>query len=600
MGWLGIHFDVIFTYAVMALGIGWVLFGRRRNPSLSSGFGEKATAYPSVWLVLGISSFLLPVFAYWLSAHSHPNAIAGFLPWNDAAGYFECSEKFLLGADGSSGCSKRPFYIALFTSFLWITGNYLQFTLLLQAAVLGGAVALFLRAISDDVKGPAVLASYAVMFLFAAKYCAALVMTENAGLLLGCLGLALLWYSTSARHQMVLFSVGMIVLAAALNSRAGAMLVLPCALGWALFHSKERLTDRVIMVAVGLLATIVGLTISSLPTLIIDGDLGDAQSNFSYSLYGLVVGGKGWLQVKSDYPEIFSQASGMISTEDLIYRAAFKSILEQPHLFAFGYAKGLVHYFYDLFKFAREFAVLRYVLFMPLWAAGVWIAAARWREKRYALLLWLQVGILISSPFITFDGGNRVYAATMPLDALFVGLGAVWYVQLANAAVSIKNKKERSWPLGSLSIALMSVLLPIVTLIAIRLNTVPVKYASPQCETEVVTPVVVQPNHGSLALPLVGTGDETLFPLRVNADHLATRYDRHVHNAFEFRRQPGTTIVWGFHVDADQYGQPIKFVWSGDELTSRQAVGVCVTRPDPSSGRNIGNAVETSRAEAVQ
>ena len=102
------------------------------------------------------------------------------------------------------------------------------------------------------------------------------------------------------------------------------MLVLPAAIGWALFHSGGSLRRRVVLAGLGLAAVMAGFVVSTVPTLIVEGELGAAQSNFAYAFYGLVVGGKGWLQVTKDHPEIFTQSGGVVSKTQAIYQAAFK------------------------------------------------------------------------------------------------------------------------------------------------------------------------------------------------------------------------------------------------------------------------------------
>ena len=293
-----------------------------------------------------------------------------------------------------------------------------------------------------------------------------------------------------------------------------------------------------------------------------------------------------------DHPEIFTQSDGVISKTQAIYQAAFDSMLSRPHLLAFGYVKGLAHYFADLFKFAHDFKPLRFLLFTPLWMAGVWFAVKRWREPRYALLLWLQAGILVSSPFITFDGGNRVYAATVPLDALFVGLGVIW------TSTHMESKPEATIKhiasvMESAALALVGiaiVLVPISTQIAIRLGNAKMVYVPPICENGLDS-VIIRPGRSTLQLPLVSPGEETVFPLRVRANHLAKRLHKTVHNAFEFHHEPGTTLVWGVHLDSHKFGEQVFFLWKGEELTAGNVVGLCIRRPeDPRSNIGIATA----------
>jgi hypothetical protein len=48
-------------------------------------------------LVISVGAVLLPLLDYWFSGRTHPNAIGGLLPWNDAAGYYGCALSLLDG-----------------------------------------------------------------------------------------------------------------------------------------------------------------------------------------------------------------------------------------------------------------------------------------------------------------------------------------------------------------------------------------------------------------------------------------------------------------------------------------------------------------------
>ncbi len=59
---------------------------------------------------LGTFSCLLMVtslVSYWVIGRSHPNAIGGLIPWNDAAGYYSCAISLLEGGGGSDFCARR-------------------------------------------------------------------------------------------------------------------------------------------------------------------------------------------------------------------------------------------------------------------------------------------------------------------------------------------------------------------------------------------------------------------------------------------------------------------------------------------------------------
>ncbi len=601
MGWLGIWFGAAATSVLMACVLGWALLNRFvGESSLCRALDRWAPRGAMLSAVGGIVLFVTPVLAYWLSAHSHGNALAGFLPWNDATGYFQCSQGYLFGLDPSDQCRRRPFYPAFFAGLLWLTDNQLQPALVLQSLLVGAVVVLFVREVAQQLDGPGVIAAYAVPFLFAAVLSSGLVMTENAGLLLGLLALAILW-PAAERAPVPAVLLAFAVMAAAQNARAGAMLVLPALIVWIMLHGRLSWRRRAGLAAGGFLAMTLGYFLASAPSLIVDGTLGGSQANFSYSLYGLVSGGKKWVYVYEARPDLFAAGGSEADVARRIYRAALESVLARPDLAAIGYLKGLGEYFEDLFKIVGVFKPLKFAVFLPLWLIGLWVAFRRRHEPRFALLLWLQLGIVLSAPFISFDGINRVYAATMGVDAAFVGLGASWLsghlagrTEVRRAAVDAAGSAVRVPEVAGISL----LLLPLLFVAAARAVAAPSPYPPPACDSG-LEPIVVRPGYGTLVLPLVAPGEERLYPLRVRADHFAARMDKSVENQLEFRRAPGTVLVWGTRLDAGQFGQAIRFAWTGDLPPAGQTLGVCVAPPEPGSGRDVGTARNIQPQPAV-
>lgn len=541
-----------------------------------------------IWVLLGIAAFALPVLEYWFSARSHGNGLAGFLPWADATEYYHCSQTFLIGAPSVDHCGKRPFYVAFFADLLWLTGNRLQLALLLQALIVGSGSVLFTREVALRLNGQAALVSYAVLYVFAAALCAGLVMTENIGLLLGMLAMAVLWRCADA-PRLPVFLFGIALLASALSVRPGAMFVLPALLGWYFFYCRESAWKRLATIAVAIAVAMIAIGFTSAPTLIAGGTLGSTHSNFSYSLYGLAAGGKGWLHVTIEHPEIFNQGdSGRVVT-DRVYEAAIESIVTRPHLFVLGYIKGIAHYLDDLFRFATEFKPLRFALLL-LWLPGIWMALKQWRQPRYALLLFLQAGLIVSAPFIAIDGQNRVFAATVPVDALFVALGIMWLSKRLASNTQANSQTSQFYELrfGVLAgVSVVALILPVAMLAAIRPNALFTAYTPPSC-TQGLEAVVVRVNRSTLVLPLVKAGEETLFPLRVRADHFGSRFHKWVHSKEELRLPAGHNLVWATRLEEGKVGHPIYFSWAEELPPAGALVDFCVRQAGP--GKRIGTA----------
>jgi len=131
-----------------------------------------------------------------------------------------------------------------------------------------------------------------ILFLFYRRFIGT-TLTENLGLSLGAVGLAVLWRGSRERqHARVL--IGIFLLSLALNARAGAFFVLPLLVLWGmwLFRGRSRLSLRFLVEGIGVVLLAFAINLLLLKVLAPEGST--AFSNFSYTFYGLVVGGKGW------------------------------------------------------------------------------------------------------------------------------------------------------------------------------------------------------------------------------------------------------------------------------------------------------------------
>ena len=545
---------------------------------------NRVMAFPVwVWWPIAALAFLIPVLEYWITGKSHPNGLAGFLPWADATEYFFCSQTFLLNLPGPDHCGKRPFYLAFFTDLLWVTGNRMQLALLLQAIIVGLACLALINELRRDLPVHAVMAAFAVCFLYAAAFGAGLVMTENVGLLFGALALAVFWRMGNT-PDLKLFLLGTCLMTAAVTVRPGPLFVLPALMCWYFFFSRQTLSWRVAGVALAVVAVLLGFALSMIPSFVAGKSLGEAHSNFSFALYGLVVGGKGWQQITIDHPELFAPGIGGKELTDRVYAAAYERLKTQPHLFVLGYIKGVFVYFDDLFRYANDFKPLRYplrfvCLLLP-WAIGLYYTIRNWKDPSFALLLSLQAGIIVSSPFIAIDGYNRVFASTTALDAIFVAFGIMVLSNYftRSAQPSIPDKCVTWGQSKTLTAtALTAMLLPVFLPAMYRTTDQRTGLSPPRCP-EGLEAVIVRPGRSSLVLPLVDAGKETIFPVSVRADHFGTRFSSHVQRKNKLRQPAGTMWVWGTRLDANGLGQNIYFKWSGRKIESGRYTGFCLER----------------------
>ncbi|MEK9970345.1 MAG: hypothetical protein VW600_14490, partial [Ferrovibrio sp.] len=253
-------------------------------------------------MVIGAFAGFFFVLAYWATGMTHPNAIAGLIPWNDAGAYMACARELLAGAPLPQDCSMRPYYVAEFATFLAASGGHVQVALLLQSALLAGASGWFANRVARHGGVAAGLAVFAVLQVFIMQF-ALPVLTENAGLLLGMLAIAIL-FTRSASIAPPVFMIAMAILALALNARAGAMLVLPGLLAWSAALSDGDLRQRMVRSLYGVGGIVLALVYNFGFSHVFGGTVEQTHSNFAYTFYALSAGKSTYLQVYFDHPEI--------------------------------------------------------------------------------------------------------------------------------------------------------------------------------------------------------------------------------------------------------------------------------------------------------
>ena len=419
-------------------------------------------------LTMTMGLFALPLAALWQHIGIHYNAIGGLLPFSDAGGYYFDARRLLEGHP-LGWSARRPLFVGLLSTLLALTSQNLQVSLAVLVALNAAACFLLARELRENHGPVAAAVATIVLFLFyRVDGGAGTTLTENLGFAMGTLSFAALWRGTRERDARG-FSVGMGLLTIALLARAGAFFVLPAVVLAGVWAARGR------RVSFGLAGT-AAVVVAAALTIAVGRHLADpagaqtAFSNFSYSLYGLVVGGKGWEQVVRDHPEA--------REGEEIYRLAYRAFLANPLGVAEGSAKMWKTYLspaerYHAFAFvvdgthSRLFQMICYVLS----AVGLTVSIRRYREPSSALLLAGTIGHLSSIPFVPpIDAGLRVYAATLPILAILVSVGAAALLRGARhlthgsgpepQAASADKPGAHTWPTcEALGVALAAVVL---------------------------------------------------------------------------------------------------------------------------------------------
>jgi len=385
-------------------------------------------------LMLTIAAALLPLFGYWLAGRTHPNAIAGLLPWNDAAGFYGCALSVLDGEGLSAFCQRRPAYTLYLAGLLRVAGSELQLALLLQTVLNGLAMFVTAYAAARRWSLGAGLASVAILAAFVATASMA-TLTENLGFVLGVVGL-LLFLSGAERRSGTLLMAGGFVLSMALNARAGAFFVLPLLMLWPFLARDMMGARRWRFAALIAVASVAGFLPGPVFVALLGGTTGEIHSNFSYTLYGLAAGGKRWTYVLTQLPG---------ATSEQIYSAALELIRARPLLLVAGLAQGFLEYLQRLLTYIPW--VPARVVLGAFWLWGIAALVRRQGTDFERALALIFLGVLMSAPILSIDGDTRVYAATAGVDGLLVALG------FARVAMAVRDRPVMVWG-GAVLIAL--------------------------------------------------------------------------------------------------------------------------------------------------
>ena len=212
-----------------------------------------------------------------------------------------------------------------------------------------------------------------------------------------------------------------------------ALFVLPCVvIAGAMIFGAGRIR-RLLVVAALVGAILLPSGISILLNKTMSHHDGAFNANLSYTVYGLVTGGKGWEQYERDNPHALN---GLAEAErsHVILQASWQHFRERPIDLAKGLVKaqllGPVQTFAQVARLAflgaagdpRRIIPSAAIIVVSLCFAGVlWgprlltrNAPAINRNLRLFGIMFI-IGYLLSIPFFYQDGGLRVHAAVLPI-----------------------------------------------------------------------------------------------------------------------------------------------------------------------------------------
>ena len=375
----------------------------------------------------------------WEHGESSLLGFMGYLPMSDAQGYFWCAV-WSGGFDMSTRpqfpwewCARRIFYPTVLASYFGLSGWRPQLVLLVQAAVVGCAISVFVLVVARYIGRLAAVVAALILFVVAYQLAIGNFMTESLGVPLGLFGLTLLLaYAGGQRHIAVLY-LGLALFSIAMFGRMGALLTLPLLALWAcvaVFRSAA--TQKIILCLGALVAVAAGPILQVLLVLALGGDLANSGANYSTVLYGLSTGSRDWSQAHRDFEQFFqpSEAAGFAKVQ----AAALANIRDNPAVFLHSLLENAQAFATSAFTIGSLTSVNNWLT--TLWLIGLVWCVAHARQPIAALLLAVSVGELISVPLV-FTGGSdhRVLAVSLGARVLLVGVGLTWLISILVAAL---------------------------------------------------------------------------------------------------------------------------------------------------------------------
>jgi len=259
--------------------------------------------------------------------------------------------------------------------------------------------------------------------------------------------------------------------------------------GWA-FRKQSRFSFRVASIATVTVLLTFFIVNSVFSSLIVEPGK-QSFGNFSFTLYGQIVGGAGYNAAIQRF---------QTRNSEIIYRAAWKFFQAHPLSFFIGAAKAYRDFFLS------DKGIFRYVLpnGQMLWSHLIWIiglsltivgvvkSVRKIFEPVHSFFVAVFIGFLLSIPFLPpIDGGLRIYASTMPL---FFGFVAIAIGKLGSIQESWEGEGKLLKFAGILSTLAISLTI-VVPIFIQRLNTSP-KFDIPVCPNN-QAPYVVALHQGS-------------------------------------------------------------------------------------------------------
>ncbi|MGE5379045.1 MAG: hypothetical protein ACM3XO_28640 [Bacteroidota bacterium] len=365
-------------------------------------------------------AFLLPLLRLWQTADSTWNIVLGLLPWADATEYYFDANRLLQGGLFSAFSGRRPFFASFLTAVLQLSHQDLQIVLLMFTILNGLVVFLFVEEVHNEFGPVSAITGLYLAQLFYRPF-AGTTLTEQLGYPAGLLALIVLLRGVRAQ-KMGLFALGLMLLTYALMVRAGAFIVLPVLVVFAVLQFAQNLRQSLKVCLLMLAAVAIPVFFSAWLERTVAAPNAVEFANFADTLYGQARGGLRWTQAAIEHPELASMPEPARS--QYLYRLAFQEIKDHPSGLVQGALKAWLDFLrpgpWGAFGFLapgnRTIDFMLQLLAVLVFLAGIWLLWMNRARPLSKLMLAFWVGIFLSIPFLPpIDAGVRPYTGTAAL-----------------------------------------------------------------------------------------------------------------------------------------------------------------------------------------
>ncbi|MFD2182378.1 hypothetical protein [Rhodoplanes azumiensis] len=367
------------------------------------------------------SGLILPGDLVWAS-------LFGLVPFSDAAGYFSDASDSVRSGVWSEFAARRPLAAAFRTAVAFVSDYRFAGIVVVQAALLAGAIMLAAAAVARWRGIWAGLAFAATMVLTVKGYVPT-TLTEPLGLVWALLAVPL--FVEALRRRSLLFALAALgVMALSLLTRMGAMFAIPAMTLWVAWAFGDTLLQKL---KAGVLAAIVVAaafgTSSAVQKLYATGHM-SAGSNFSYTICGISIGTT-WDGCLNRYKDELKPLTDEKDVVQFMYAKAAENARSHPGVFVGRLVQGalaftpripslLVGGYFGLGS-PPWFPLGLFVVVCLVGAVGTLVV----RREPGELAFWglLIASTIASAAFVYFDDGTRVLSASYPLLGLFLVMG---------------------------------------------------------------------------------------------------------------------------------------------------------------------------------